>query len=109
MKTGLLPLLAGAAILALAGTASAGDRTPSAPLRLSDAQMDGVTAGATSIGVGLGAAAGTLFSGTAIQIATQVAGPNAAAAGDVISAAASFTPGPSAAAVSQLQMILVSP
>src|SRR5690348_18349949 len=67
MKTGLLPLLAGAAILALAGTASAGDRTPSAPLRLSDAQMDGVTAGATSIGVGLGAAAGTLFSGTAIQ------------------------------------------
>ena len=109
MKTGLLPLLAGAAIVALAGTASAGDRTPSAPLRLSDAQMDGVTAGATSIGVGLGAAAGTLFSGTAIQIATQVVGPNAAAARAAVAAAASFTPGPSAAAVSQLQMILVSP
>ncbi|HKT20089.1 MAG TPA: hypothetical protein VJR47_18695 [Stellaceae bacterium] len=109
MKTGFLPLLAGAALLALAGTASAGDRTPSAPLRLSDAQMDGVTAGATAIGVGFGAAAGTLFSGTAIEVATQVVGPNAAAAGDVISAAASFTPGPGAAAVSQLQMILVSP
>ncbi len=109
MKTTLFPLLAGAAILALSGTAFAGESNHTAPLRLSDMQMDGVTAGATAIGVGAGAALGTLFSGTAIQVNTAVAGPNAAAVGNVISAAASFTPGPSAAAASALNMILVSP
>jgi hypothetical protein len=109
MKNRLFPLLAGAAILALAGTASAEDRNHPAPVRLSDAQMDGVTAGATAIGIGAGAAVGTLFSGTAILVNTAVAGPNAAAVGDVVSAAASFTPGPGAAAASALNVILVSP
>jgi hypothetical protein len=109
MKNRILSLAAGAALVLAAGTAFAADRDHAAPVQLSDAQMDGVTAGATSIGVGAGAAVGTLFSGTAIAINTAVAGPNAAALGGVTSAAASFTPGPTAAAASALNMILVSP
>lgn len=109
MKHRLYPALAGAALLVIAGTAFAADRHHPAPLRLTDAQMDGVTAGATSIGVGAGAAVGTLFSGTALAVNTAVAGPNAAAIGSVTSAAASFTPGPTAAAASALNMVLVSP
>jgi hypothetical protein len=104
LKTKLFSLLAGVAMLGFAGAANA-----QGPVQLSDSQMDHVTAGATSIGVGLGAALGTLFSGTTIQIDTAVAGKNAAAQGNVVSAAASFSPGPSAAAVSVLQMVLTSP
>ena len=104
MKKALFSLLAGVAMLGLAGAANA-----QSPVPLSNAQMDGVTAGATSIGVGLGGAFGTLFSGSAITIDTAVLGPNAAAIGDVTSAAASFTPGPGAVATSGLSIILTSP
>jgi len=45
MKTKLSSLLAGASLLALATAANAGQ-----PLTLSDRQLDGVTAGAASIG-----------------------------------------------------------
>lgn len=104
MKTKLLSLVASVALIGLAGSASAKDLQP-----LSNAQMDHVTAGATSITVGAGIAAGTILSGVGVTLATQVIGPNAAALGDVTSIAASFSPGPTAVAGSQLQAVLTSP
>ena len=104
MKSKLLSLLAAAAILGFAGAASA-----QTPVQLSNNQLDDVTAGATAIGVGLGGAFGTLFSGSAITINTQVLGANAAAAGSVTSISASFSPGPGAAAGSTLGIVLTSP
>lgn len=109
MKDKLFSLIAGAAILGLAGVANAEDRSHQTPIQLTNAQLDGVTAGATAIGVGLGAAFGTLFSGVAIGIDTAVLGHNAAAVASVTSASASFTPGPGAAAASALSILLTSP
>jgi hypothetical protein len=102
MKTKVLSLLAAVTFLA-AGAASA------APAQLTDKQLDGVTAGATSIVVGLGGAYGTLSSGNISTALTEVLGANAAAAASNTSIAASFTPGPGAAAISELQAVLTSP
>jgi hypothetical protein len=104
MKSKLFCLLAGVALLGLAGAASAQE-----PIQLSDNQMDKVTAGATSTGIGIGAAVGTMFSGVSLEIDTAVVGHNAIAFGDVASVAASFTPGPGAAAASGLSLLLTSP
>lgn len=104
MNMKLLSLVASVALIGLAGSASAKDLKP-----LTNAQMDHVTAGATSITVGSGIAAGTIFSGVGVSLATAVMGHNAFGAGDVKSIAASFTPGPSAFAASGISAILVSP
>ncbi|HLI12770.1 MAG TPA: hypothetical protein VKY65_14350 [Alphaproteobacteria bacterium] len=104
MKTRLFSLLAGVALLGLATAANA-----QSPVQLSDSQMDVVTAGATSTALGGAAAFGTLFSGNLVTLATAVNGPNAAALGDVVSIAASFSPGPGAAAASALTIVLTSP
>lgn len=110
MNTKLFSLLAGVAMLALAGAANAQEPAQAqGPVQLTSNQMDHVTAGATSVGIGAGGAFGTLFSGTAITIATAVVGKNAAAAGDVVSVASSFSPGPGAVAGSALQIVLTSP
>lgn len=104
MKSKLLSLLAGAAMFGLASAAYA-----QGPVQLTNNQLDNVTAGATATSLGFGGAVGTLFSGVAITADTGVLGANAAADGDVLSIAASFSPGPGAAAASQLTIVLTSP
>jgi len=66
MTKKLSTLVAGAALLALAGTAHAGQ-----PLQLSDNQMDGVTAGANALANAAAAAFGELFSDTNTQTSTN--------------------------------------
>ena len=66
MTNKLLSLAAGAALLALAGTAYAGQ-----PVPLSDKQMDGVTAGATALANAAAAAFGEAFADTATQTSTN--------------------------------------
>lgn len=66
MTTKLFSLFAGAALLALAGTANAGQ------LQLSDRQMDGVTAGGTALADAAALALGEAFSDTATQTSTNV-------------------------------------
>jgi hypothetical protein len=59
-------LVAGAALLALAGTAYAGQ-----PLSLSDKQMDGVTAGATALANAAALALGEVLADTTTQTSTN--------------------------------------
>jgi hypothetical protein len=66
MTNKLLSLVAGAALLALAGTAQAGQAVP-----LSDKQMDGVTAGATALANAAGVAFGEIDSVTVTQTSTN--------------------------------------
>jgi len=66
MTKKLSSLIAGAALLALAGTAYAGQ-----PLPLSDKQMDGVTAGATAIANVAALALGEVFADTVTQSSTN--------------------------------------
>jgi hypothetical protein len=63
----LFSLVAGAALLALAGTAYAGQ-----PLQLSEKQMDGVTAGGVALANGASLALGELFADTVTQTSTNV-------------------------------------
>jgi hypothetical protein len=69
MKTPLFSLVAGAAMLTLAGTAGAGE-----PVQLSNAEMDGVTAGGFAQAVGQAATVGDLLSETVALTATNVNG-----------------------------------
>jgi hypothetical protein len=66
MTNKLSSLVAGAALLALAGTAYAGQ-----PLPLSDKQMDGVTAGAASIADAAALALGEIESVTVTHTSTN--------------------------------------
>lgn len=95
-------VIAAGAILALITQAHAGQQ-------LTDAQLDNVTAGATAIGTGLGAAGGSLASGVSVNINTAVHGHSAFAIGDVTSIAASAHHGPGAFASSSLSLGVVSP
>jgi hypothetical protein len=67
MTNKLFSLVAGAALLALAGTANAGQA-----LQLSDRQMDGVTAGGTAIADAASLTYGEVLSDTASQTSTNV-------------------------------------
>jgi hypothetical protein len=67
MKYKLLSLVAGGALLAIAGTAHAGQ-----PMQLSAAQMDQVTAGSTAIANAAGVALGDVLADTATQTSTNV-------------------------------------
>lgn len=71
MTNKLFSLVAGAALLALAGTAYAGQ-----PQRLSDGQMDGVTAGGTALADAAALALGEVLSDTATQTSTNVSTAN---------------------------------
>lgn len=66
MTNKLSSLIAGAALLALAGTAYAGQ-----PLPLSDKQMDGVTAGATALANAAALALGEIEAVTVTQTSTN--------------------------------------
>jgi hypothetical protein len=67
MKTGICSAIAGVALLALAGNASADE-----PKKLSDAQMDGVTAAGIAIAKATALTAGDLLSETASATETYV-------------------------------------
>jgi hypothetical protein len=67
MTNKLFSMAAGAALLALAGTAYAGQ-----PQQLSDRQLDGVTAGGTAIANGASLALGEVLADTATQTSTNV-------------------------------------
>jgi hypothetical protein len=67
MKTGICSAIAGAALLALAGNASADE-----PAKLSDAQMDGVTAGGIAMAEAAALTAGDLLSETIAATQTSV-------------------------------------
>jgi len=66
MKMKFYSLLVGASLLALAGTAQAGQ-----PVALSDNQMDGVTAGAAATANAAALALGDFLTFTATQTATN--------------------------------------
>jgi len=69
----LFSLATGAALLALAGTAYAGQASPvGQPLPLSDKQMDRVTAGGVGIANAAAEALGELFADTVTQTSTNV-------------------------------------
>jgi hypothetical protein len=94
MRTKLCSAMLGAALLASAGHASAAE-----PLRLSDAQLDSVTGGATAVAIGAAAALGDIVSASATNVAAAVNGPNAAAASQSASVAvATFVFAPAVAA-----------
>jgi len=97
-------LCAGVALLAFAGMANAQQ-----PMQLSDAQLDHVTAGATSNALGQLAGSGTIFASGFISLATAVAGSTAAGAGTVLMESASFSGTPTATAASALGLALTSP
>lgn len=84
MTKTFLAVLAGAAMIAVAGAASAHE-----PMQLSNAQLDQVTAGAIAVGTGSGFAIGTVGGGVSININTQAIGHFAFAAGDITSISAS--------------------
>jgi len=67
MKTGICSAIAGAALLAFAGNASAEE-----PAKLSDAQMDGVTAAGIAMAEALSITAGDLLSETVASTETSV-------------------------------------
>jgi hypothetical protein len=67
MTNKLFSLVAGAALLALAGTAYAGQ-----PQQLSDRQMDGVTAGGTALADAASVTFGEVLSDTTSQTSTNV-------------------------------------
>jgi len=102
MITKFCSLAAAAALLLAAGVANA------QPAQLNDSQMDNVTAGATAIIVGLGAAYGSLSAGNVSVALASVMGGNASAEASNTSIAASFGVGPAIAA-SALQAVLTSP
>jgi len=96
--------LAGVAVLTFASAAFAQE-----PTRLSNAQLDSVTAGATSTTLFAGGALGNLGSAVGVIAINQVSGTSAAAAADVTSIASSTKPGPGAQAVSALVTTITSP
>lgn len=104
MNKALYAALVGAALLGLTGAASARE-----PMQLTNAQLDNVTAGATSVTLFAGGALGNLGSAVVVTAANAVLGTNAAAAADVTSIATSTIPGPGAQAVSGLVVTLTSP
>jgi hypothetical protein len=104
MNKALYGALVGAAMLGLAGAASAQQ-----PVQLTNAQLDHVTAGATSTTLFGGLALGNLGSAVVVTAANAVAGTSAAAAADVTSIATSTIPGPGATAASGLVVTLTSP
>jgi hypothetical protein len=67
MTNKLFSLVAGAALLALAGTANAGQ-----PLQLSDRQMDGVTAGGVATANAASVAFGEVLSNTVSITSTNI-------------------------------------
>jgi hypothetical protein len=67
MKTAICSALAGAALLASAGIASAGE-----PVKLSDAQLDGVTASGAAAAFAASSTLGDLLSETVAQTQTFV-------------------------------------
>ena len=75
MKTAICSALAGAALLASATAAGAAE-----PVKLSDAQMDGVTASGAAAAMGGAATLGDLVSDTAAGTQTMVIGSEFAAA-----------------------------
>lgn len=80
MTNKLFSLVAGAALLALAGAAQAGQ-----PLQLSDRQMDGVTAGGTALADAVSVTFGEVLSDTASQTSTNVDTVHKFAIGESIS------------------------
>ena len=102
MITKFHSLAAAAALLLAAGVANA------QPAQLNDSQMDNVTAGATSIVLGFGAAFGSLSAGNVSTAYTAAIGSNAFAIASNTSIAASLGVGP-AVAVSGLAAVLTSP
>jgi hypothetical protein len=75
MKTAICSALAGVALLASATAAGAAE-----PVKLSDAQMDGVTASGAAAAMGGAATLGDLVSDTAAATQTMVIGSEFAAA-----------------------------
>lgn len=67
MTNKLFPVVAGAVLLALAGTANAGQ-----PLQLTNGQMDKVTAGGTALADAAAVSLGELFADTVTQTSTNV-------------------------------------
>lgn len=104
MTKALYCAIAGAAMFGFVGTASAQQ-----PVQLTNADLDSVTAGATSTTLFGGLAAGNLGAAVVITALNTVVGTNAAAAADVTSVATSTTPGPGAVAASALTVTLTSP
>ena len=104
MYKALYGALVGAAMFAFAGTASAQQ-----PVQLTDAQLDGVTAGATSTTLFAGAATGNIAAAVVVGSLNLVAGTSALASSDVTSVAASTIPGIGAAAASGLVVTITSP
>jgi hypothetical protein len=73
MMNKLVTLAAGAAVLALSGTAYAKDPgTHKQPVALSDKQMDGVTAGGTALANAAGIALGEVLADNITQTNTEV-------------------------------------
>lgn len=75
MMRNLISLAAGAAFVALSGTAYAGQPLPTVakqPLALSDKQMDSVTAGSTAVGNATGLSIGEITADTYTQSSTSV-------------------------------------
>lgn len=104
MTKTLSALFTGVAVLAFAGMANAQQ-----PMQLSDAQLDHVTAGATSTAAAALAGSGTIFASGFINLATAVAGTTAAGTGTVLMESASFNGTPTANAASALALALTSP
>ncbi len=102
MKSKLLSLLAGAAMLGFAGTAFA-----QGPVPLTNNQLDNVTAGAFALSLNGGVAFGTVASAVTITANAIVAGSSALGSGQVISAAADF--GGMAIAGAQTSILVTSP
>lgn len=104
MTKTLSALFAGVTVLAFAGMANAQQ-----PVQLSDAQLDHVTAGATSSALGGLAGSGTIFASGFMSLATAVAGTTATGTGVVLMESASFNGTPTATAASALGLALTSP
>ena len=102
MKTAICSALAGAALLASAGTASAGE-----PVTLSDVQLDGVTASGAAVAAAASRTFGDLISDTAAATRTNV-NDNVLAVAQARSAglAASVFFGASSASASQATAVL---
>jgi hypothetical protein len=83
MKTTFTSLVAGAAMLALAGVANAGE-----PVALSDSQMDTVSAGALALANAAALAIGNLGADTASATQTLADAANFVAIGQAASASA---------------------
>jgi cytochrome c biogenesis protein CcdA len=81
-------------------------------VRLSDAQLDAYTAGASATASGDGLAIGRLSADTRVSVASAVGSPspgNGFAVGEVTAAASSPAAGPSAIASSSLTLSLTLP